>query len=91
MHLTPDLWQMIVVTVLAPALTQLVKKLWPDTVPPVATMINQSLATILTFIVFYANGATGSIGEWFLWSQAAGGVGTTGFNGLKVLLKKLAG
>lgn len=88
----PDLWVLFMTAVLSPIITEVVKRWSPGLSAQLATTINQSIATVLTLIAWamLGGGDQAQLASWFLWGQASGGMGTTGYNVLKVIAKKIA-
>lgn len=90
--ISPELWVAFMSAIGASLITQVVRKIFPGIADQLATTINQALATFVTMAAWYFFGGAdpATMSEWFLWSQAAGGAGTTGFNLFKFLAKRIA-
>jgi hypothetical protein len=90
--ISPDLWVLFMTAVLSPIITEIVKRWIPGLSAQLATTINQAIATVLTLIAWalLGGGDQAQLASWFLWGQASGGMGTTGYNVLKVIAKKIA-
>lgn len=89
---TPDLWVLLMTAVVSPIITEVVKRALPGLTTQLATTINQSVATVLTLLAwaFFGGRDPSQLNAWFLWSQAAGGLGTTGYNLIKVIARRIA-